>query len=291
MSRFQVIKGIQFPKVPWFQKKNIEGTIEYVPKNGDIIIASYPKTGATWLQYILLQITSKGDYFPPFTDLHKATFMEMVGPDVIERLEGVRIYKHHYRYNMVKKNPNSKVLYIYRNPEDTFVSYFHFMENVREEKLNFDEFFEGFLSGNIEYENYFEHILSYLNHKDDDNLLLISYEKLHSNPRKGILRIAKFLGEEYYQNLYSDESLLNKIVKNTSFDYMKKNLKLELPHNNPEYRSGNSANTVNYFRKGVVGDGKNLLSAEHMKRLREKLADILKDTLIHKEWIKEWNNF
>ncbi|KAF8787309.1 Bile salt sulfotransferase like protein [Argiope bruennichi] len=291
MSRFQVIKGIPFSNVHWFKKENIEGTIDYYPKDGDISIASYPKTGTTWLQYIVLQITSEGDYFPPFDDLHVKTFMEMAGPEVIDSLEGVRIYKHHYRYDMVKKNPKSKVLYIYRNPEDTFVSYFHFMENVREEKLNFEEFFEGFLSGNIEYGSYFEHVLSFLNHKDDDNLLLISYEKLHANPREEILRISRFLGEEYYQGLLSDELLLSKILKNTSFEHMKKNRKFNLPHNSIEESSEKHANNINLFRKGIIGDGKSLLSEEQMCRLREKLTEIMKDTEVFKEWIKQQNNF
>ncbi|GBN00838.1 Alcohol sulfotransferase [Araneus ventricosus] len=289
MSRFQVIKGMPFPKVIWFKKENIEGTLEYMPKDDDIIIASYPKTGTTWLQYIVLQITSKGESFPSFNDVldRVAPFMEMAGPEAIDNLTGLRMYKHHYRYDMVKKNPKAKVLYIYRNPADTFVSFFHFLQNIREEKLNLEELFAGFITGNIEYGSYFEHVLSYLNHKDDDNLLLISYEKLHANPKEGILRIAKFLGVEYYQDLSTDELLLNKIVKNTSFDHMKKNLKLELPHNNPEKSSEESLNTVNFFRKGVVGDGKNLLSTEHVKRIREKVAEVMKGTEVLKDWIKE----
>ncbi|CAL1272150.1 unnamed protein product [Larinioides sclopetarius] len=289
MARLQEIKGMLFPNVPWFKKENIEGTIDYEPKDGDIIIASYPKTGTTWLQYIVLQITSKGESFPSINDVldRVAPFMEMAGPEAIDKLTGLRMYKHHYRYDMVKKNSKAKVLYIYRNPEDTFVSFFHFLENVREEKLNLEEFFEGFITGNVEYGSYFEHVLSYLNHKDDDNLLLISYERLHANPKEGILRIAKFLGDEYYHELSTDKLLLNKIVKNTSFDHMKKNLKLELPHNNPEKGSEESTNTVNFFRKGVVGDGKNALSIEHVKQIREKVSEVMKDTELLKDWIKD----
>ncbi|GIX99567.1 hypothetical protein CEXT_201201, partial [Caerostris extrusa] len=236
MSRLQVINGIPFPDVPWFKKKNIEETMDYVPHDGDIIIASYPKTGTTWLQYIVLQITSKGESFPSCNDILDkiAPFMEMTGTAVIDNLKGLRMYNHHYPYNRVKKNPKSKYLYIYRHPEDTIVSSHHFFSDVRQEKIDFDEFFEDFLTGNIEYGSYLDNVLSYYNHKDDENMLLISYEKLHANRKEGILRIAKFLGEEYYESLSSDESLLDKIVKHTSFDYMKKNLSLILPQNQPK---------------------------------------------------------
>ncbi|CAL1279750.1 unnamed protein product, partial [Larinioides sclopetarius] len=138
--------------------------MDYVPRNGDIIIASYPKTGTNWLQYIVLQITSKGESFPSFNDCvyNKVPFMEMTGPEVIDKINGLRLYKNHYRYDMAKKNPMSKVLYIYRKPEDTLVSWYHFVQSSREEEINFLEFFEGFLDGNVEYGSYFDHVLSYL---------------------------------------------------------------------------------------------------------------------------------
>ncbi|GBL91971.1 hypothetical protein AVEN_262789-1 [Araneus ventricosus] len=146
MSRFQVVKGMLFPKVPWFKKEDIEVTLEYVPKDDDIIIASYPKTGTTWLQYIVLQITPKGESFPSFNDVldRVAPFMEMAGPEAIDNLTCLRMYKHHYRYDMVKKNPKVKALYIHRNSEDTFTSFFHFLEHVLEAKLNLEEFLDGF---------------------------------------------------------------------------------------------------------------------------------------------------
>ncbi|KAF8787306.1 Sulfotransferase family cytosolic 1B member 1 like protein [Argiope bruennichi] len=290
MSRHQIIRGIPFPNVSYFKRENIESTLDYPPKDGDIIIASYPKTGTTWLQYIVLQIISKGESFPTFNDLlDKVTpFMEMTGVEAIDNLTGVRIYKHHYRYNMVKKNPKAKVLYTYRNPADTVISFYHFIQGIWEKKIDLDEFFDGFLSGNIEYGRYFEHVMSFLAHKNDDNLMLISYEKLYANPKEGILQIAKFLGDEYYQNLLEDESLLNTILEHTSFDYMKKNLTLELPRqDSSENSASDEKNTVNFFRKGVVGDGKKSLSPDQLRRLREVAKEVMKDSEILQEWFKE----
>ncbi|CAL1272155.1 unnamed protein product [Larinioides sclopetarius] len=189
---------------------------------------------------------------------------------------------------MVKKNPKAKVLYIYRNPADTVISFYHFMQGVWGEKFDLDEFFDGFLTGNIEYGRYFEHVLSFLDHKNDDNLLLLSYENLHANRKEGILRIAKFLGDKYYRNLSEDESLLNQIVERTSFDYMKKKLTHELP---PKTEKDNapekSRNTINFFRKGIVGDGKNSLSPEQMKRLQKVATEIMKDSEVLQDWFKE----
>ncbi|KAF8787307.1 sulfotransferase 1B1-like isoform X1 [Argiope bruennichi] len=290
MSRLQIIRGVPFPSFGPFKKENIEKTLDYPPRDGDIIIASYPKTGTTWLQYTLLQIVSKGESYPSFQDVLEkiSPFMEVTGPEAIDNLTGLRMYKHHYRYDMVKKNPKAKVLYIYRNPADTLISFYHFIQGVWEKKIDFDEIFEGFITGNIEYGRYFEHVMSFLDHKNDDNLLLISYEKLHANPKEGILRIAKFLGEEYYQSLSTDESLLEKIVERTSFDYMKKNIDVDLPHRKKnENASEGSEKEFTFFRKGVVGDGKKSLSPDQLRRLREVATEVMKDSEVLQDWFED----
>ncbi|GIX69897.1 sulfotransferase family cytosolic 1B member 1 [Caerostris extrusa] len=51
MPKTKIIRGLPFPGSPWFTIKNIEDTLDFVPSDGDIVIASYPKTGTTWLQY------------------------------------------------------------------------------------------------------------------------------------------------------------------------------------------------------------------------------------------------
>ncbi|CAL1272153.1 unnamed protein product [Larinioides sclopetarius] len=290
MPSFQIIRGIPFLNADYFSREKIEGTMDYLPRDGDIIIASYPKTGTTWLQYIALQIISKGQLFPSFSDAISkvAPFMGISGPEDINNLSGVRIYKHHYRYDMVKKNSKSKVLYIYRDPKDVVISLYHFQQELFDQKVDLHEFFTDFLNGNVGYGRYFEHALSFLAHRNDDNILLISYEKLYANPKEGILRIAKFLGEEYYRNLKEDESLLHKIVEYTSFDYMKTNLTLELPHQTSKLASSeNSKNIINFFRKGVVGDGKDSLSSDQLRRLREVATEIMKGSDVLQYWFKE----
>ncbi|GFX88101.1 hypothetical protein TNCV_159161 [Trichonephila clavipes] len=264
---YQSIRGLMFPGGPMFSKKNIEDTLDYVPHDGDIIIASYPKTGTTWLEYIVLQIVSKGELYPDFDEisLKYIPFLEMMGVTVLDQIGNPRICMHHCPYNMVQKNNKAKYLYAYRRPEDTVISYYHFLKNINSIPPGFEEFFERFLSGNIGYGNYFDHVLSFHEHKNDENMLFVCYEKLQLNRRDEILRIAKFLGEEYHQSLIEDEALLENILERTSFDYMKKNLSLTHPKSEKE----GERKTVNFFRKGVIGDGEKSLSAEQQERLKD----------------------
>lgn len=81
-----------------------------------------------------------------------------------------------------------------------------------------------FISGNIGYGSYFKHVLSFYEHHDAENLLMVAFEKLHGNRKDEILRIAKFLGEPQYTNVAEDDAIMGKVIEHTGFDYMKKNL-------------------------------------------------------------------
>ncbi|XP_055942469.1 sulfotransferase 1B1-like [Argiope bruennichi] len=285
----QFVRGYPFPGSFLFKKKVLEEVMDYIPRSGDIIVSSYPKTGTTWLQYIVLQIISKGESFPNSEDMEKVfPYMERTGVEVLNSLKSPRTYMHHIPYNLMQKNEKAKVLYIYRRPEDTLVSYYHFSRNIRGSFMDFDQYFENFLSGNVGYGRYFEHILSYHKHKDDKNLLMISYEKLHANKKEEILRIARFLGEEYFNDIAANESILNKIIKQTSFDHMKSNISVAIPKvvngdKGPEVK----LTEIDFFRKGIVGDGKNLLSLEQLKRLNDVARSVLEGTEIYREWMEK----
>ncbi|GFS71880.1 hypothetical protein NPIL_194991 [Nephila pilipes] len=232
-----------------------------------------------------MQIVSKGELYPDFNDclLKYVPLLEMAGVSVLDQMEKPRIYKHHCPYNMVQKNVKAKYLYTYRRPEDTVISYYHFLQTLKRNPPELDEFLDNFLSGKIGYGNYFDHVLSFYAHKSDENMLLVSYEKLLLNRRDEILRIAKFLGEEYYQNLVEDESLLEKIEERTSFAYMKNNLSLI----NPNLKKEEERKTVDFFRKGVTGDGKESLSSNQLKRFKDAMMEKLNGSELLQEWMKE----
>ncbi|GIY02281.1 hypothetical protein CDAR_112681 [Caerostris darwini] len=284
MMKVNYVRGIPIPVAPWFKTKNVEETLDLVPQDGDIIISSYPKTGTNWLQYIVFQITSKGELFPNFNEcVYKyAPFLEASGTSVLDTMEKPRIYKHHCPYDKVQKNAKAKYVYIYRKPEDTVISYYHFTSELGFDVPEFDDFFEQFITGDIAYGHYFDHVLTYYEQKEDEGLLLVSYEKLLLNKKEEILRIAKFLGEEYFQNLSTDDEVMEKVLEHTSFDYMKKNLEVTSPN-----KAENVTKKINFFRKGVIGDGKKSLSADQLERLKNLAKEKLKGSDLLNEWFQE----
>lgn len=288
INPLQYIRGIPFTYAPRFSRENIEAAFDYVARDGDIAISSYPKTGTTLLEYTVLQIMSNGEFFPNMNDLmHKIVpFIEMTGTSAIEVLNQRRIYKHHLPFNVIKKNDKAKYLYIYRKPEDTLVSYYHFTQNVilSNEKIQMGQYFEDFLSGDVAYGSYFKHVSSYISHKEDDNLFITTYENLVSNRREEILKIAKFLGDEYHRSVAGDESVLNAIMEHTSFHYMKSRLWYDNPDS--DNKRTDKTKKVDFFRKGVVGEGRQVLSSVQLKRLRDVALQEIESKHVIDEWTK-----
>lgn len=287
---YQVVRGFTCPVSERFTRKNIEDAMDLVPGDGDTIIASYPKTGTTWMQYIVLQIISKGETYPQFDDAtYKVVpYVELAGVAAVHAQSEPRLYKSHIAYDFLQKNPKSKVLYTYRHPEDTIVSFYHFILNLSPEfPLKFDQFFDVFLTGKIGYGSYFEHVLSFYKHRNDKNLLMVSYEKLYADRREKTLEIAEFLGEEHHRSLLEDEEMLDGILERTSFGYMKKNLIFTHPDIKLNIQPGEKNTNVEFFRKGIVGDGKTVLTDVQRQLLREAAEKVLRGTAIMEEWYPE----
>ncbi|GFU68202.1 sulfotransferase 1C4 [Trichonephila clavipes] len=125
----------------------------------------------------------------------------------------------------LKCSPEVKYIYVTRHPADCLVSYYHHTRHFPTYFFSngtLDEFFELFHQGDVPYNDYFDHLLSAYKYINEPNVLIITYESLVADRRGVILKIARFLGEEYYRNLVdNNEEVLNKVVEYSSLDFMK----------------------------------------------------------------------
>ncbi|XP_060797888.1 sulfotransferase 6B1-like [Neoarius graeffei] len=72
------------------------------------------------------------------------------------------------------------MLVIFRNPKDTAVSYYHFMNNnpVLPKAESWDKFFSDFMSGEVGWGSYFDHAVAWDKQMDNPNVLIATYEEL-----------------------------------------------------------------------------------------------------------------
>ena len=151
-----------------------------------------------------------------------------------------------------------KYVYVTRNPKDVATSLFHHYRAIHVPGIEWTEYFEYFMAGKVAFGDYFDHVLSWWNHKDDDNVLFIKYEDMRSDPVATIYQLANFMG-------YSDlsQETINKIATKTGFDVMKDSSLV-----NYSWRTSiRDPRAPPFMRKGIIGDWRSHLSSDDSQRI------------------------
>lgn len=283
------VRGRPFPGSRWFYKENVEAALDFKLRDTDILISTFPKCGTNWMKYIVYTIITRGQ--KPLKSSYELTyeavpFMDICTMATVEAMSDPRPLHYHLPYDLIPKNPKAKYIYIFRNPKDTVVSFYHFTMQTDELNVSFDQYFDTFMKGLVAYGDYFDHVLSWYEHRNDPNVLFLAYEQLHADTRGWILKIAKFLGEQYYEELARDKDLLELVLHHISFENMKKTLMKEAPGKTEYELKSDVIDTpfdspgprydvkyLKYFRKGIVGDWKNHLSLEQNRRMDERIKE------------------
>nr|XP_033792924.1 sulfotransferase 6B1-like [Geotrypetes seraphini] len=240
-------KGVLYPSVlcspETFQK--LEG---FEARKDDVMLIAYPKCGTNWVIQILHEMVFMVTNNVPEPDF---SMLEFGAPEKIERINqqpSPRVLTSHLHPDNIPKSfftNKTKKLVIFRNPKDTAVSYFHFYNNnaLLPNFSSWDEFFQHFMSGKVCWSSYFEHMLTWNEHLDDEDVLIITYEDLKENLVAGVKQIAEFFG------LPLTQEQIREIADKSTFQNMK--AKSQKTH-------GNFGHVI--FRKGDIGDWKNYFS-------------------------------
>ncbi len=276
-NMYILYNGFRIPN--GYSVENLISAIDYKVQPGEIFIATYPKCGTTWAQHIVWLLRSKGLPLSPDQKMSRMIpQLEEFGKEGLEGLEVPRIIKTHLPYSMSPHHPEAKYIYIARNPFDCLVSFYHHTKGFPAyydfADGTFDEYFEYFIEGEVDFGDYFDNLLSWYAHREDNNLLFLTYESMKKNIKEAVIRIAEFLGGEYDKNA-KNKDILNNVLLHSSFEYMSKD--------QSRWSSERSFN-IPFIRKGWVGDWKNYFSEAQKKRLADKFKIKTKGTELHKLW-------
>ena len=77
------------------------------------------------------------------------------------------MFKSHLPYTLMPgltADSPAKYIYVYRNPKDAAVSYYHHRKAI-EDSLTWDEHFEMFVKGEVHCGSFFEHHVEWWEHK------------------------------------------------------------------------------------------------------------------------------
>ena len=241
---------------------------------GDVFLVTYPKSGTTWIAEIIRCITQAKNPNRDIADTGMLRF-EMANQKQLNTWSSPRSISTHLPFDKIMRHSEDPAKYIYlaRNPKDVAVSMFYF---VRSMKIIFDfdgtwsEFLQHFMKGNIPVGvSYFDHVLEWWIHKDDENVLFLKYEDLKKELKSQIKIIAEFLGHDF-----SDEEA-QAVKEQCTFQAMKSNPKLNI---NKQPGSSSLFKKSSHLRKGIVGDWKNHFSDEQLAEFDRVCQSRLKGT-------------
>jgi hydroxyjasmonate sulfotransferase len=275
----------------WLPEYWVAGTVvfqrRFTPRPDDVVLASYPKCGTTWLKALAFAVLSRGAHPPAGPDhpLRRLNPHDCV-PSVdevfaggehakLDLLPSPRLMNTHLPYTLLPETVvtagGCRVVYVCRDPKDMTVSFWHFLRR-RQPDLSFADTFESICDGTAMVGPVWDHALSYWRASvaRPDKVLFLRYEDLLRDPGGNVRRLAGFMGCSF-SAAEEEAGTVQAVADLCSFEGLKG---LEV----------NRAGTWGaycamprdaFFRKGVAGDWANHMTPEMAARLdgvvREKL--------------------
>ena len=276
-----------------------------------IWIASYPKSGNTWVRSLLstyfyskdgsfnFELLKNIKQFPSkkyfefflndFQDIQKVSEYWIAAQDRINFLnEGPTFLKTHSalctlgKNSFTNKNNTKAVIYIVRDPRNIVTSLSHHFSKTIKEACKFMLTKELMLTksefGGDDFGiatvlgSWAEHYSSWKNLKFAP-IIFIKYEDLIKNTNDSLLKIISFL--EKYISVKVDEEKILKTVKNCAFDRLVDKEKKE--GFSEAAKSKIDKKVINFFNLGKKNNWKDLLDSETEKLIRDTFAREMKE--------------
>ena len=199
-----------------------------------ILLASFPKSGNTWVRFILSNVFNELD--PSFDEIdffNVHNIVPKLGGEISPYFEKFpQIYTTHDKHS----SEYSSAVLIIRNPWDTLYSYYHYLKGERKLNITLKEvvYHPSFgINAIVEHTNsYFDNCKS---------LLAITYENLNERVYEEVDKLCAFL------SLNVSKKVLQSAIQRSSFESMR----------DIETRKGRKFGNSEFVftRSGVCGEG------------------------------------
>ncbi|KAB1200835.1 Cytosolic sulfotransferase 15 [Morella rubra] len=203
----------------WCQPTEIQAMVSFQrhfqASDTDIVLATLPKSGTTWLKALAFAIVNR-KHFDSCSNSHPlltcnphdlVPFFEykVYAGDQLPDLSNLpqpRLFGTHIPFASL---PNSikisrcRVVYICRNPFDTFISSWHFLNKSMpgsQPPLSLEEAFEMYCKGVIGFGPFWDHMLGYWKESIErpHKVLFLQYEEMKEDIILQVKKLAEFMG-------------------------------------------------------------------------------------------------
>lgn len=276
---------------------HIDSTIwnDFVFRDDDIIIASYAKSGTTWLQQIIAQLLFNGEEdlevaeMSPWMDLRIPP--KKIKLPLVEAQTHRRFVKTHLPTDALVFSDRVKYIYIGRDGRDIIWSLYnhHSKANavwyaglnktpgrvgppIEKPPASVKQYYHDWLDrdGHPLWP-FWENVLSWWAIRKLSNVLMIHFANLKRDMPGQIRKIAQFL------DISIDESKWESILLHCSFDYMKVNAVKSVPFEGALWNGG----VQSFIYKGTNGRWRESLDHDEIKKYENRATAELSHECAH----------
>jgi aryl sulfotransferase len=245
-------------------------------REGDVVIATWAKSGTTWMQQIVCELIFEGAPPAPAHELSPwIDFRIMPWPETLHAVEAQahrRALKTHLPVDALVLSPKAKYLYVGRDVRDVVWSMHNHHRAFRPEFLDrlngvpglvgeplgpadpdVRAYYHQFLERDAApFWPFWSHVQSWWDVRDLPNVKLVHFANLKADPEGQIRAIADFLEIEVAAGAWPA------ILEHTSFDYMKAHGRETAPMMDHVLEGG----AETFINRGVNGRWRDVLSPE-----------------------------
>jgi len=174
----------------------LRGRLEFRPRADDVYVATYPRSGTTWMQYVLHLLLREGrddfDHICQVTPWFERTLaLGTRTASDFEHIDPPRIFKTHLVPAWMPAR--GRVVHVLRDGRDVARSYHELYRSHLGYQGDFEAFFERFLSGRVQYRSWFSHKQAWAEGRAGLEILSVRYEEMQSDLGHVVDRLGEFL--------------------------------------------------------------------------------------------------
>ncbi|KAG6686397.1 hypothetical protein I3842_11G016300 [Carya illinoinensis] len=156
----------------------------------------------------------------PYSNLQEHPLLANFSYTLVPLLEEVPDFNSFASPRLFSTHSTCKIVYVYRNPKDTFMSLWHLMKRVYSTTVSLEEAFDKFCRGMNPFGPYWDNVLSCWKEsmaKPTRKMLLLKYEEMKEQPITHLKKIIEFLDCPFSLK-EEKKGKMNDILKLCSFD-------------------------------------------------------------------------
>jgi aryl sulfotransferase len=248
---------------------------DFAFREGDVIVATYAKSGTTWTQQIVGQLIHQGDASVEIQNISPWWDMRIIPPEARDALRAQthrRVIKTHLPADALVMSPKARYLYVARDGRDVVWSLYNHHAGFRDEAYallngtpglvgdplprpdpDIRSYFRTWLEQDGHpFWSFWDNISTWWALRQHPNVKLVHFNRLKANLEGEMRSIADFLGVDLPEPTWA------RAVRHCSFDHMKAHAAQYAPLGGSIWEGG--ADT--FINKGTNGRWKDVLSPE-----------------------------